>query len=312
VRGRSRLTQSAGVVVVSGLMLVACGEGPAPAPSPAPVAPAPPPPPPPLPTAPPTPLTLSIFFANWAESWMEFTGLTIGQQEHVIASLKYSDGSNKTVAAAWSSSHTAVATIDQDGNARAVGSGVVTFTAQAEGVTGTRKMQVVPRYFGAWEGDYLVRSCRASGAFDEAFWCGDSMFSRGVRRPLRAVLDIRDSQGSAPNHSVDGNVFLGTLRHDIDADLIRENGAVDLKARAFIDAGDAMVNAVLDPFAVNASSGTMVGHFTYRLTSPARDGEVVVEAELRSVSPVSGDAFPRFDVMFPVPVGQLPGLIGRR
>ena len=91
--------------------------------------------------------------------------------------------------AVWSIDNMDVATIDESGEGRGVGSGEATVTAQAEGLTGTVKVRVVPSYEGTWEGDYVVRTCRGSGTFDAGSWCGDGALQRWSR-----VADPRGSE----------------------------------------------------------------------------------------------------------------------
>ena len=80
------------------------------------------------------------------------------------------------------------------------------------------KVRVVPSYEGTWEGDYVVRTCRASGTFNAGSWCGDELFKDGVALPIRVVLKMYNDDWGGDRVSVDGEVFLGQLRHRIDPD----------------------------------------------------------------------------------------------
>ena len=265
------------------------------------------PPPPPSREGPATPQRLTIAHHGNLTS-ADFTGWTIGAKRTFSADVRYSDGSNKKATAVWSIDNMDVATIDESGEGRGVGSGEATVTAQAEGLTGTVKVRVVPSYEGTWEGDYVVRTCRASGTFDAGSWCGDELFKDGVALPIRVVLKMYDDDWGGERVSIDGEVFLGKLRHRIE--LIGIDGDVKLRASLSIGAGNQTAWALLDPFPAKAQGDALLGSFSYTIQAPDLAGSVTVDAELRSVTRISAST--SISTWTAVLLSDLPRLIRPR
>ena len=118
-------TRFAMLVIASSIWAVGCGGGDSPTrPTPTPTPPAPPPPPPPAPT-------VSVVEVSPSMATVE-----AGKTQRFVATAKASDGTVISgVNFAWSSSNTAVATINNNGVATAVAAGTATIRATGNGVS---------------------------------------------------------------------------------------------------------------------------------------------------------------------------------
>ena len=119
-------TRFAMLVIAGGLWAAGCGGGDSPT-QPTPTTPSPPTPPPPPPPAP----TVSV-----VEVSPNMATVEVGRTQRFVATAKASDGTVISgVDFAWSSSNTAVATINNNGVATAVAAGTATIRATGNGVS---------------------------------------------------------------------------------------------------------------------------------------------------------------------------------
>jgi len=84
---------------------------------------------------------------------------------------QYTDGSGKYVAASWTSSDPNVVMV-VDSSLRAMGRGLATLTATAEGQTATETFKVEPNMAGTWAGNFVIDQCGAGSASMYDAVCG--------------------------------------------------------------------------------------------------------------------------------------------
>jgi hypothetical protein len=214
------------------------------------------------------------------------TLIKIAQEQPYTASIRYSDGTEATVTATWQSDNQNVATIDPAGKAVGLNSGEATLIARADGLTGTLKIRVVPDYQGTWDGQYLIRGCRASGSFDPKDWCGADGFKAGQRLPIGfAMLQERER--------LSGSIFIGSLEHTLDSSsAIRIDGGAALSGAGSYKSEDVTVNTNINPSSVRAHGPTLTGTFTMTFTLTGYSGSASFDADLSSVTRVSLTAVP--------------------
>jgi len=97
------------------------------------------------------------------------TGLSTGY----TANAAFADGSTRAIAPVWTSSNTAVASVDSMGGFTGRTHGSTTLTATYEGRSVSKTVQVVNNYAGTWEGRYVVKACTDSGDLTDhdGGWC---------------------------------------------------------------------------------------------------------------------------------------------
>jgi hypothetical protein len=214
------------------------------------------------------------------------TLIKIAQEQPYTASIRYSDGTEATVTATWQSDNQNVATIDGTGKAVGLNSGEATLIARADGLTGTLKIRVVPDYQGTWDGQYLIRSCRASGSFDPKDWCSADGFKAGQRLPIVfAMLQERER--------LSGSILIGSLEHLLDSSsAIRIDGGAALSGKGSYEAEDLTVNTNINPSSVRAQGPTLTGTFTMTFTLAGYSGSASFDADLSSVTRSSVTAVP--------------------
>jgi hypothetical protein len=96
-----------------------------------------------------------------------------GASTAYVVSGTLSDGTARTVSAAWTGSNPGVASVDGDGRLEARSHGSIILTAQYEGRSVSKNVQVVNSYGGKWEGTFVIRACTDSGDFTDhdGGWC---------------------------------------------------------------------------------------------------------------------------------------------
>lgn len=97
------------------------------------------------------------------------TGLSTGY----TANAAFADGSTRAIAAVWTSSNPAAASVDGMGGFTGRTHGSTTLTATYEGRSASKTVQVVNNYAGTWEGRYVVKACADSGDLTDhdGGWC---------------------------------------------------------------------------------------------------------------------------------------------
>ena len=126
--------------------------------------------------------------------------------------------------------------------------------------------------------------------------------------PIRVVLKMYHDDWGGERVSIDGEVFLGKLRHRIE--LVGIAGDVKLRASLSIGAGNQTAWALLDPFPAKAQGDALLGSFSYTIQAPDLAGLVTMDAELRSVTRISAST--SISTWTAVLLSDLPRLIRPR
>lgn len=126
--------------------------------------------------------------------------LTGGSANYTVTAT-FGDGSTQTILPAWTISNPAVATVDSMGRVEGRTHGSVTLTANYNGQSTSKTLQVFNNYGGTWEGRYIVKACSDTGDFTDhdGGWC-----NAGPAR-VGSVLGIAMSLVQT------GNEVVGTL-----------------------------------------------------------------------------------------------------
>jgi len=153
------------------------------------------------PTGPSTPATPTV------------TGLTVsgldairtGFVSNYTATATLSNGTTQGVSPTWTSSDPSVATVDGTGRLSGTSHGSITLSASYQGANGSKMVNVVNNYGGAWEGTYLLRACDQSGVFIDAEWC-EGLGGVGSILPIMLAF----SQSGDDQRQINGSITLGT------------------------------------------------------------------------------------------------------
>jgi len=204
--------------------------------------------------------------------------IKIAEEQSYTASVRYSTGTESPASATWQSDNQNVASIDGSGKAVGLDSGEATLIARAEGLTGTLKIRVVPDYGGTWNGEYVIRACRASGGFDPKDFCSADGFKAGQRLPITFAL-------TQDHDRLSGAIFIGTLEHTLDASsAIRVDGGAALSGAGSATVEDVKVDTTINPVAIRASGASLTGSFTLTFGVSGVVGSAAFDGQLESVS----------------------------
>jgi hypothetical protein len=204
--------------------------------------------------------------------------IKVGDEQVYTATVNWSDGSQTTEPASWSSDNTGVATIDGTGKGHGVGSGEASLVAATSHGTGVLKIRVVPNYQGTWTGDYTVRSCTAAGAFSQSDWCGPDVFAPGTLFPI--VMAFTQNADK-----ISGTMTLGTITIMLDASSsIAVDGGANMSGQGtYTDSDNIKVTVTVNPINFRANGPTMTGSFTQIVNAAGYVGSVTFASDLNSV-----------------------------
>lgn len=205
--------------------------------------------------------------------------IKVGDDQAYTATVHWSDGTDTVETAAWSSDNSGVATVDGTGKAHGVNSGEATLIAATTGHgTGTLKIRVVPNYQGTWTGDYTIRGCSATGAFDPNDWCGRDGFAVNSIFPIKLAITQNADK-------ISGTVTLGQVvtSLDVSSSLAIDGGANASGQGTFTDSGGTVVTVTINPMSLRASGPSMTGSFTQKWTAAGFGGGATISSELNSV-----------------------------
>lgn len=203
--------------------------------------------------------------------------IDVGSEWVFTALIVNSDGSRQPVAATWTSDNPAVLTVDPDGRVRALSAGTTMVRARVWSLTNMKPVQVLGKPLGPWKGEWVVRSCKASGRFER--WCAD--FYRIAGR-FNFDLQLREDSGRlsgriAIERSGEGLVIDESSSLDSDGHLL-------ISARG--EAGSDFIGpfwASIDPLRAQIRGALMEGSFVMRVFG-FMEGELVLEADLDRVT----------------------------
>jgi hypothetical protein len=225
------------------------------------------------PTAPSTPTATSITVASTG------TSLFLGATETFTATVTLSNGTTQALTGGtWSSDATGVATVvGTTGAVTGISSGEVTVIVDAQGVRGTKRIRVLPRYQGIWFGNYTVNTCAQTGDFIAADLCGTVLI---VGNTLSAGLNF--SQNGA---SITGQTLLGSLFSDSLTATVATNGSLPIQVGATLPGFTTRVNQAWQLTITQA--GRIDGSLTQTWTEPGLTGQVVATTTLSNFVPSS-------------------------
>ncbi|GMV21761.1 MAG: hypothetical protein AMXMBFR57_17100 [Acidimicrobiia bacterium] len=182
----------------------------------------------------------------------------------------------------WGSDAPAVVTVGAStGVVTAVGPGEVTIFVDAQGVRGTRRTLVVPRYNGIWFGQYRVTSCTATGAFIDAAICEDTL---KVGNVLSAGLNF---QQNGP--VISGQTLLGSLFSQSVTANVGVPGGLSFAVNAIFPSLATQVAQQWD--LALPTDGALQGTLVQTWTDPVLTGNLVAQTVLEGWA-LSADALP--------------------
>lgn len=191
--------------------------------------------------------------------------LKLKATEQWTASATLSSGAVQPVTATWTSSASAVASVDGTGRVTALSPGQTTIAATYQGKSASRELRVVPDYGGRWEGTASLVSCQVQGEF-QPDWCARLQGSTALRLDL---LQTRDYVSGSWVLLQSSGVVQGT---------IATTGTLSLTGTAY-QAGATITIAEWQ--ASTTDNQRMTGRFTLVWTVPGLSGSARTEVEIR-------------------------------
>ena len=162
----------------------------------------------------------------------------------------------------WTSSNTNALTIDEAGNATAVGVGASTITATGDaGQTATLTVQTVPIYQGDWTGQATVIACTDLAGFATAGYCARNLGA--TQKVTLALTQSGLSVAGTITKSEGANLVNGTVSGTIAA-----GGDVALTGTLAGLAAGANLQLTLISWNSLADGATMTGNWSGNVTSP--------------------------------------------
>jgi hypothetical protein len=144
-----------------------------------------------------------------------YKAILTGTSANYTATAQLSNGTNRSVTPAWSTSNPSVASVDNAGRVEGLTHGEVNLAASYQGQSASMTVNVVHNYAGNWNGTYVIRACDESGVFADLEWCvfgGGSVAGANLQYSL--ALTQGDEHGIGLNE-VTGNVSLYDLPGNI-------------------------------------------------------------------------------------------------
>jgi hypothetical protein len=189
----------------------------------------------------------------------------------------YSDGSTRTVQAAWGTDNAGIASIDAGGRAVGVASGQASIVADTQGQRVTRLLRVVPDYHGRWRGDWSVTGCGDDGDWRGA--CAE--FPTGSL--FRLSLELNQARDTVSGTTDFGDDLPGTV-----AGTIRMDGPLVLGGTYTIVFEGVPVEITVGNWeTATTDNERMTGHFRITLRAPGLQGWISVDGEARIVAKTS-------------------------
>jgi hypothetical protein len=178
-----------------------------------------------------------------------------------------------TTQSVWSTSNSAIATVDARGRVTALSHGTISLNATYQGLTVSRSVYIVHNYGGHWDGTFVVRACDQSGIFVSSRYCENL-----GREPLNFALEL--TQGGANADQITGLMSLRNLIGPV-------TGSVTPDGRLVLNgpyvATTSGVNIRVDiPSWLTSPVGSlgMSGFFVYSLTVVGSDGTATQTNEI--------------------------------
>ena len=203
--------------------------------------------------------------------------MKVSETQTFTATAMMSSGPAQPVQPAWKSDNVTVLAIDGNGLARGMANGTATITATHEGVSETRRLRVITEYQGTWSGDYVVRTCEATGDIRTSDFCheGDG-FSPGDQ--LAMSLALTQDRDQVTGQFALGSVT-GTMRGTIN-----DTGQLSATAALTLTVDGIVATFNVPAFTARAEGDRLTGMFSVDVTIAGASGHGHLDAELRSVA----------------------------
>jgi hypothetical protein len=203
--------------------------------------------------------------------------IKVGDDQVYTATVNWSDGSQTTETATWTSDNSSVATIDGTGKAHGVNSGEASLVAATTHGTGVLKIRVVPNYQGTWTGDYTVRGCTANGSFSGGGWCDRGGFAVNSIFPIKLALTQNADK-------VTGTINIGQIATTVDATTsVAIDGGLNGSAQGTDSENGFSFTITINPLNFRANGPSMSGSFTQKWTATGYSGGATISSDLNAV-----------------------------
>lgn len=182
-------------------------------------------------------------------------------------------GAAQTVTPTWRTDNPSVATIDAAGQLTPVAHGDVTVIAEYQEARTSMLIHVVNDYGALWYGNYLITSCRATGAFDPGEWCSSEGLGAGQTLPLG--LDLQQDRDR-----VTGTVWLGELNGPFSGN-VASGGNLTGESKFTYTYESGTLDVLVSPFsALREGERIAAGHFTVVFSMVGVPGNCTFEARV--------------------------------
>jgi hypothetical protein len=180
-----------------------------------------------------------------------------GSTEILTADVVAGDGSQRAVAASWSSDVPAVVSIDESGRVRGASLGTTMIRASFLALSTLQPMRVVPDYEGQWTGDYRILNCTQSSGAGPSY----CRFAIQSALPFRIVLTQKRA-------SLSGTFEFFTNIHTV-AEVGPIDGSIDESGQlvltgttSTVEAGEESATTLADwNTSLTGDGDQMTGHF---------------------------------------------------
>ncbi len=225
------------------------------------------------PTAP-TPTPTSITVTSSAGH------MFLGASETFTAVITMSNGTTQAVSGGvWGTDAAAVATVVAGtGAVSAVGSGEVTIYVDAQGIRGSKRVRVLPRYQGIWQGTYTVTSCTETGAFIDVELCANTL---QVGNSLPAAINFMTQNVD----NVSGQTALGQVISDQFLATVGPDGRVTVTVSGSLPGLTIRIGQTWQLTMPRADQ--LTGTLQQVWTDPTITGQLVLQATLSTWAKVS-------------------------
>jgi hypothetical protein len=198
--------------------------------------------------------------------------LLVGNSERITATATYSDGSVTAASPTYTSSNTSIATVDGDGNVRAVAAGVATISATFSGATTNLSVRSIPDFAGRWSGQYRFTSCAAPPRWGESY-CD------GVIGPSYPIVLNLVTTGSR----VVGSFQLGNVTGTADG-VVAEDGTLRLNGTFAVLAANVTYSFELQNWQSQMTGNSMTGRWASLGRISGESQTAFFECEMITVS----------------------------
>jgi len=200
------------------------------------------------------------------------------------ATATLSNGTTQVVTPAWTSSNTAIATVDSSGRLDGLTHGSTNLAASHQGRSASKTVQVVNNYGGGWSGTYVVRACDHSGVFAAVRWCQD--FRVGAVGPITLAL----SQSGNDQRQIAGTLALGNLAGNVTGS-VTGDGRLNLGGSFNVTSSGVTFTFQFGGWDTRLNGpGVMVGRWAQNLTAIGVTGNSYQENELVTMTQTSSSA----------------------